>query len=56
MQIVHLGPNRIGGIDIDLIVAQIAEVENMEVDNHCRLRRRTLKIFIIFKIACLKRS
>ena len=44
MQIVHLDPNLIGGIDIDLIVVRIAEAGNTEVDNHCLLRQRTLKI------------
>ena len=55
MQIVHLDPNLIGGIDIDLIVARIAEAENTEVDNHCLLRRHTLKNRVIFKIICPKR-
>ena len=47
VQIVHLDPNLIGGIDIDLIVVRIAEAGNTEVDNHCLLRRRTLKIRVI---------
>lgn len=55
VQIVHLDPILIGGIDIDLIVARIAEAGNTEVDNHCLLRRHTLKNRFIFKIICRKR-
>ena len=44
VQIVHLDLNLIGEIDIDLIVVRIAEAGNTEVDNHCLLRQRTLKI------------
>ena len=55
VQIVHLDPILIGGIDIDLIVARIAEAGNTEVDNHCLLRRHTLKNKVIFKIICRKR-